>query len=87
MKILYAGLVLSALLSLLAAQGGYSVVWDQEIKRPEAQKAISEYLVSHCTVVLSPNDTHRIVSWGAAKGAEPVTLNNTLRCRVDDTGK
>jgi hypothetical protein len=70
-----------------AAAGGYQVVWDQEMKRPEAQKAIAAYVESHCTVEMSPTDVRRIAHWGNSPGAEPVTLHNSLRCTQDPSGK
>jgi hypothetical protein len=34
---------------LLGADGGYNFMWQDEMKRPEAQRAVAEYIESHCT--------------------------------------
>lgn len=45
--------------SVAASQAGFSVVWDFEMKRPEAQQAIKAYVESHCRVTLWPHDLAR----------------------------
>ena len=51
MKNFVMGIVAALLgLALLAADGGFSVAWDFELKRPEAQKALSDYINHHCSL-------------------------------------
>ena len=41
------------LIALLAASnGGFNLVWDNELKRPEAQQAIKQYVESHCEAMI-----------------------------------
>lgn len=55
MKNFIAGFVLAVLVvATLAAEGGYSVVWEYELKRPEAQRAIADYVQKNCSVALMP---------------------------------
>jgi hypothetical protein len=35
---------------LAASEGGFSVVWEMEMKRPEAQRAVSDYIQQYCEV-------------------------------------
>jgi hypothetical protein len=40
-----------SLVALIAASdGGFSVVWEMEMKRPEAQRAVSDYIQQYCEV-------------------------------------
>jgi hypothetical protein len=33
---------------------GYNIVWDYEMQRPEAQKAIADYIMTYCNVITDP---------------------------------
>ena len=35
---------------LAASEGGFNVVWEMEMKRPEAQRAVSDYIQQYCEV-------------------------------------
>jgi hypothetical protein len=37
-------------MSEVHAQGGYSIVWEDELKRPEARNALSNWAMGHCHV-------------------------------------
>jgi hypothetical protein len=40
--------------TLAASEGGFNVVWEMEMKRPEAQKAISDFIVQNCHLTVYP---------------------------------
>jgi hypothetical protein len=52
MKNFVLGIVTALLMiaTLAASEGGFNVVWEMEMKRPEAQKAISSYIEQHCEI-------------------------------------
>ena len=42
---------------------GYSIVWDMELQRPEAQKAIGLYIEQHCKVAGPVSGPYIVCSW------------------------
>jgi hypothetical protein len=57
------------LLLIAASDAGYSVVWDFELKRPEAQKAISEYVRQNCVYILHKEDIAKALAEGTSYSA------------------
>jgi hypothetical protein len=53
----FIGGIISALMLgclLAASEGGWNIAWETELKRPEAQRAISKYIQSNCSATLYP---------------------------------
>lgn len=84
MKNFFAGIVAALLLvCLLAADGGYNVAWEYELKRPETQKALNYYIESHCAMYLYSNDIRRLrddLKPGNVAGRQD-QFHGVLRCQ------
>lgn len=70
---------------IASSQAGFSVVWDYEMKRPEAQKAIQQYIASHCTADLWLRDLNQAQQ--NSTGSSSVPAHVQIYCWSDEHQK
>jgi hypothetical protein len=80
---MFAAFLLVALLA--ASDGGFSVVWEMEMKRPEAQRAVSNYIQGHCTADLWNQERQTLKRSMEANDQSVTELH--LQCWADSPAK